>query len=99
MNINVINIIRTVGKKVKYGYNILRCLKLLFKIPIKSQLMTTTYLCSCEILLGHNENTNLGVLPLLNRKSYNTDTAMILTSLLVYVSVSIVIPDVSKVPV
>ena len=46
--------------------------------------------CSCEILLGHNENINLGVLPLLNRKNFNTDTAMKLTNLLTQSSVPLV---------
>jgi hypothetical protein len=96
MNINVINIIRTVFKNVKYGYNILRCRKLLLKIPIKNQLMTTTYQCSCEIILGHNENINLGVIPLVDRKNYRTVRAMILTSLLAYDIVSLVVLDLSK---
>ena len=59
-------------------------------------LMTTTYQCSCEIILGHNENVNLGVLPLLNPKNYITDTAMLLISLLACGSVSLVVVDVSK---
>jgi hypothetical protein len=58
--------------------------------------MTMTYQCSCEIILGHNENINLGFLPLLNRKNYNTDTAMILVSLLACGSVSLLVLDVSK---